>query len=310
MPALLVIALLLPQTSGFSTSSTSIATRACKITLATGRSKSFSSKAILLRVGTYGRGAEIWPECNEDTIQLADSFPNGEVPSSVILAMEQADMEAVHLRVRDAVQGGIDVGDPMMTTTTTSMAKRSKRKMVSRGIRRILRRAAAKEELEFEEQAPSTRISKTPYVVAIGLLVRGLVRPLDVVVISLLTAYFVILELAAKSPRESSTGAPTLPALPPQGHVPTMVSDPMGLSFTYSKQYDLWLKLGVVTGLFGPMTLLSRYMLLKDMAASRMCARPILLLCCQAISEAFSRRIMVGVFLSLLCAFILFGSLQ
>jgi hypothetical protein len=113
--------------------------------------------------------------------------------------------------------------------------------------------------------------------------------------VAFLTSYLTILDMVARSPRESS-GAPVLPSVPPQGHVPTMVSNPLGIGILYSKTYDLWLKLGVVIGLVGPILLLSHYMFFqKEMQAARVCARPIFLLCCQAISEAVSRRVMVSI---------------
>ena len=251
---------------------------------------------VVVNTASYGRGAEIWPECNEDPLQLADSFPNGVVPPSAIMAMDQADMDAVHNRVKEAVD---DTGKQSSSSDgTTESTQRS----WSKRITRILRRAAAKEELEFEEVHAS--MDKTPTVVALGLLLRGLIRPLDVVVVGVLTAYFVILHMAARSPRGDDVGAPTLPALPPQGHVPIMVSNPMGQSFTYSNAYDTWLKLGVLTGLFGPILYLTRLTVKKEMVAARICARPIFLLCCQAISEAFSRRVMVRSIRTLLIPFL------
>ena len=227
---------------------------------------------------TYGRGAEIWPPSNEDPIQLADSFPNGKVPYSAMLDFENADMAVVHDRVEEAIQH------------EEQPKKISKRKFMSTAIRRILRRAAAREELDSED-VPSA-MDRTPSVIAVALFLRGLIRPLDVLFVSLMTGYFIILWYAARSPRDNSD-IPMLPALPPQGHVPTMVSNPMGLSFTYSKSYDLWLKMGVVTGLLGPLVLLGRYLFVQKGDLARVCARPIFLLCCQAVTEAISRRFMV-----------------
>jgi hypothetical protein len=239
-----------------------------------------------LFINTYGRGAEIWPECNDDPVQLSDSFPNGRVPYSAILSIEQQDMAEVHESVEE-----------MITTHDEKQRTRfSKRQFVSKGIRRILRRAAAKEELDSEEIlfGDSVLVDKTPIVIAASLLFRGLVRPLDIMLVSFLTAYWTILSMVARSPRETS-GAPLLPAMPPQGHVPTMVSNPLGMGIFYSKAYDAWLKLGVLIGLVGPLGLLSYSLFVQEnVVAARVCARPIFLLCFQAISEAYSRRVMVS----------------
>ena len=63
---------------------------------------------------------------------------------------------------------------------------------------------------------------------------------------------------------------------------------------TLSRTYDLWLKLGVLVGLVGPIALLTKYIFVqKEMVAARICAQSIFLLCCQAISEAVSRKVMV-----------------
>jgi hypothetical protein len=243
----------------------------------------------------YGKNAEIWPETNEDPVTLSDSFPNGDIPYSAILMIEQQDMDSYHETVEDSI-----APDETTTFSTTKGAEEGqpqrrrgvKRQFVSRSIRRILRRAAAKEELDSEPE--STGLDKTPILIALALLVRGLVRPLDVALVAFLTGYGVILGQVARSPRETS-GVPMLPATPPQGHVPAMVSNPLGMGIMYSKVYDLWLKLGVLIGLVGPVALLSHYVLFADkLAAARICAPPIFLLCCQAITEAISRKVIVS----------------
>jgi hypothetical protein len=230
------------------------------------RLRSIQSPSSLL-YSKYGRGAEIWPECNEYVVTLADSFPNGEVPYQAFPAFQE----------RVNVEAG---------------SRKTKRQIAAKTIKRILRRAAAREELDSEE-IPANTMERTPSVLALALLFRGLVRPLDVLLVSFLTSYFVILGMTARAPRYNGI-APILPALPPTGHVPSMVSNPMGVDFSYSKSYDRWLKLGVFTGVLGPLLLLGRYIYKNEMVAARMCARPIFLLCCQAISEAFSRRVMVS----------------
>ena len=254
---------------------------------------------------SYGRGAEIWPATNEDAVLLSDTFPNG-IPYSAIVTIEQQDMASLHEVVEESINGTSTIIDDDATRTktaaggggdsssSTSSAKRpvgTKRKFVSRSIRRILRRAAAKEELDSEGEIVG--LDRTPILVAITLLGRGLVRPLDVTLVAFLTAYLTILSMVARRPREGS-GAPILPAMPPQGHVPVIVSNPMGVGILTSGLYDAWLKVGVIVGLVGPILLLTRYILIKDnIAAAKICSRPLFLLCCQAISESVSRRIMV-----------------
>jgi hypothetical protein len=233
---------------------------------------------------TYGRGADIWPPTNEDAVHLRDTFPNGQVPYSAIVTIAQHDMEAVHEGVEEAING---------TMTLHDAPKRSKRKFVSRSIRRILRRAATKEELDSEEEIVG--VDRTPIIVALTLLMQGLVRPMDGMVVVCITFYLTFLGMIARSPREYSD-APILPAMPPQGHVPAMVSNPLGIGILHSRLYDAWLKLGVIIGLVGPMLLLTHYVLFENnVMAARVCSRPTFLLCCQAISESFSRKVMVRI---------------
>lgn len=190
----------------------------------------------MLCTSTYGRGAEIWPECNEDSINLADSFPGGVVPSQ---------------------------------PTPPPAA----------------------------ETSPLASIDKTPAGIALALLVGGLVRPLDVLVATGIGGYLTVLHFLAKAPRSDGV-TPHVPALPPQGHVPDLVLNPLGVFFTKSKEYDSWLKAGTVLSLLAPVAAIAKYTLMSSnnqMAAARACARPLFLLCCQAVVESISRGVMVRV---------------
>lgn len=268
------------------------------------KSRSYRSTDHLLplHIFTYGRGADIWPECNEDPVQLTDSFPNGEIPYSAILAMDQQDMAAVHTSIQESIHNNGELSSDLVeqeeTTGTTRKGKRRKvaaRFFVSKTVRRLLRRAAAKEELDIEQAT----LNETPgiwnqilSVIPVLLLVQGLVAPLDIMAVLSLTTYYVLLQMVARSPRDGGL-VPIMPAVPPQGHVPTMVSNPLGIGILYSTTYERWLQLGIAMGFVAPLIQLVDYVFrAKDVAAARLCARPIFLLCCQALSEAFSRRVM------------------
>lgn len=253
-----------------------------------------------LYIFTYGRGADIWPECNEDPVQLNDSFPNGQIPYSAILGMDPQDMAAVHTSIQESINNDVPLeeseGMAMPGSKTRKRRRIAPRFLVSKTVRRLLRRAAAKEELDIEQAT----LNETPgiwnrilSVVPVLLLVQGLVMPMDVMAVACFTTYFVILQMVARSPREGGL-APIMPAVPPQGHVPTMVSHPMGIGTLYSTPYERWLQLGIVVGLVAPLIQVVHYVFrVKDVAAAQLCAGPIFLLCCQALSEAYSRRVMV-----------------
>jgi hypothetical protein len=222
-----------------------------------------------LKVTTYGRGAEIWPECNEAPIQLADSFPGGAIPEEVLETLS---------RIRLPVE---------------SMSE-EKKSFLPQPFRRIFSRTP--EQAAMVDSKVS--LDKTPTIIAAALLVSGLVRPLDVSITVAITGYLAVLHYFARSPRADGL-SPHVPALPPQGHVPDLVANPLGLSFTNSNAYDSWLKMGAALSLVAPIAAILRYTVFAasqgtQMGAAKACARPLFLLCCQALAESISRKVMVS----------------
>lgn len=243
---------------------------------------------------SYGKGADIWPPTNEDAVRLVDTFPNGQIPYSAVVMIEQQDMAATHQVVEESI-------NHTLTETMINGDRNTrilKRKLVPRSIQRILRRAAAKEEVDSEGEIIG--LDRTPIAIALLLLAKGLVRPLDICLVACFSAYLIMLGMVARSPRQNGK-APMLPAIPPQGHVPFLVSNPMGMSAFHSRIYDAWLKLGVLVSLVGPAAYLLRAAISKDsasaMAAALPCGQATFLLCVQAISESVARRVMVRVVL-------------
>lgn len=250
----------------------------------------------LLKSFHYARGADIWPECNPDPIQLQDSFPNGHIPYSAILEVDQADMQAVHEDTSNAMEG---------EGTNLFRSRRHKaRFIVSKTVQRLLRRAAAKEELQTEEGLTNPSWQQTlrdrlVLLLAGALVLQGFIRPVDVLLVAALTSYYIILGMVARSPRQGGL-APIMPSMPPQGHVPTMLSHPLGMGVANNRSYDSWLQAGVGLGIILPVlsilfdrTVLRRSFT-RSLVATRVCARPLFLLCCQVVSETNSKRAMVS----------------
>lgn len=214
-----------------------------------------------LKVTTYGRGAEIWPECNEAPIQLADSFPGGIIPNEVMDTLSR-----ISLPIEPVVKADLE------------------EKKAFRPIRRLF--------------ASPSSIDKTPTAIAVALLASGLIRPADVGIVTVLSGYLAVLFYFARSPRADGI-SPHVPAVPPQGHVPDLVANPLGLSFTNSKSYDSWLKVGAVLSLLAPLVSIVRCTVVvagtTQTVAAKACARPLFLLCCQAVAESISRNVMVRV---------------
>ena len=243
-----------------------------------------ASSTALLHNNVYGKGADIWPESQEDAVELSSSFPNGIIPYSVIIQTNLDD--------------SIYQQQKQPQNQAQSSGRRRRRRTGSRNyIKRILRRAASKEELDNEGEIKS--IDKTPIAIGLSLVIRGLVRPMDVALVACWTAYFIILNMTARSGRRDSTTAggqvPIMPALPPQGHVPAILTNPMGSNFESSSSYRQWLNLGAVVGLIGPLSMTIYYIVKADMMdAARVVSRPLFLLCCQIVTEAISKKSLVS----------------
>lgn len=242
-----------------------------------------SSSTALLNNNVYGKGADIWPESQEDAVELSSSFPNGIIPYSVIIQTNLDD--------------SIYQQQKQHQNQAQSSGRRRRRRTGSRNyIKRILRRAASKEELDNEGEIKS--IDKTPIAIGLSLVIRGLVRPMDVALVACWTAYFIILNMTARSGRRDSTAGgqvPIMPALPPQGHVPAILTNPMGINFESSSSYRQWLNLGAVVGLIGPLSMIIYYIVKADMMdAARVVSRPLFLLCCQIVTEAISKKSLVS----------------
>ena len=274
-------------TYGFRSSSSSLSS---KTTFGGGRIRTLkttttvtrisSSSTALLHNNVYGKGADIWPESQEDAVELSSSFPNGIIPYSVII---QTNLDDSVYQQQNQAQ--------------SSSGRRRRRRTGSRNyIKRILRRAASKEELDNEGEIKS--IDKTPIAIGLSLVIRGLVRPMDVALVACWTAYFIILNMTARSGRRDSTAGgqvPIMPALPPQGHVPAILTNPMGINFESSSSYRQWLNVGAVVGLIGPLSMIIYYIVKADMMdAARVVSRPLFLLCCQIVTEAISKKSLVS----------------
>lgn len=264
---LLVLHLFCFQVSAFSGPAAWCASRSFSRTLSYDSSSGINRRSSLYE--TYGRGAEIWPPANEDPMRLESSFPNGVIPDVAVAVLNNA-------------------GQPPKQETFTN----KRRRYVPRAIGRILRRAANAQEETASDTPPG--MDKTPMVLAALLVASGMIRPLDALLVCFLSGYFVILFYWARSLR-SDGYTPVLPSLPPQGHVPNLVANPLGAKFTScSLGYDYWLRIGALLGLLAPIGMVIRYIFTRQMDLAIVCARPIFLISCQAITEAISRRFLVS----------------
>lgn len=230
---------------------------------------SSSSTVVSAANNVYGRGADIWPESNNDVIKISDSFPNGIVPDSAFIPIEQIDEESIQKQVQS-----------FPATKSSSFDLKNGRSITS----------------TIPNQRAIGSISKIPIAIALALLVTGMVRPMDVALVASLTAYITILNMTAQSERDG--GAPILPSVPPQGHIPKILSNPLGMRFERSSTYRRWLRLGALVGMIGPLAwlLVTTVVLpwqgavVMEPEAARVVSRPLFLMCCQVTTEAISKR--------------------
>lgn len=186
-------------------------------------------------------------------------------------------------------ENGVKIQDSFPNGRVPEQLARSSTKKRWIRIPRILQRAAKAQE---EELFVDHRADKTTVLLALVML--RWVRPLDLIIIFSFSGYLAILSYWASS--LNSKGRPHLPALPPQGHVPALVDNPLGSCFHYSRIYDRWLQAGVILGLVGPIL----WMIIQAKAGSALpslvggavghVARPVLLLCVQIMTEFVARR--------------------
>lgn len=210
------------------------------------------------------RGEEMWPPTNvENPAQLKDSFPLGYV---VPVPPQQED------------------------SSSYNKGKRNR-------IKRILRKAA-----RFQIQKTSSSIDFSPFFLSTVLLFMGYVTPMDRLFVLAFSAYVTCLYQWAQQPilETNEHDRVVMPSLPPQGHVPFLWINPLGLTITNSTLYQIWIQIGAVIGFLAPLTcmawnLLSRFIRKVNYfspSSMRLCGSPLFLLGCQVFSEAVAKRFM------------------
>ena len=248
---------------------------------------------------SYGKGAEIWPETNEEPIRLEDTFPMAEVPQI---------LDFMNNESNDILSSEVDTLDE-----SDEKKPGRKRKIVKRAISNVLSGAARLEADKAQDSFydknsvtssfPISGIDKSPLLIAISLVSLGLISFSELFTTIGLSSYLFLLNwwnTAMAAPSMSNLDSTTdsdsvrvvVPSLPPQGHVPSLVSNPLGHIFTNSPSYRIWLKTGAIGGVFLPLIAMFWYLMkAKDNVAAGLVARPIFLICCQAISEGVCRKV-------------------
>jgi hypothetical protein len=257
----------------------------------------------------YRRGEDMWPPTNlEKPVQLKDSFPLGYViPYPSMIPQDQQIMEDITTTT--------STSSNVSNATTTNCFNTEEKGT----IQRILRRASR---LQIKRLTDS--INFTPAFVSIILCLMGLVHRSDGWFVLAFSAYATFLYKWSQQPSDNKSSSNNnrntiiMPALPPQGHVPYLVSNPLGRSITDSPIYMLWIRTGWFVGLVLPLYYIAWNLLILGRRRSlihasstgitdvlptflssslRWCGSPIFLLCMQSFSEAVARNVLVCFFL-------------
>ena len=268
----------------------------------------------------YGKGSDIWPECNEEPVRLAASFPGGVIPQPAMDLLELASSTAAATTLSETISDDEyddDDAEPSVTSSLSYQSKGIKRRAVRTTLSHILRSAAQASTRRARSPStigkvygetfgvPSPAISKGPSIIAMILLGTNCVNFYHIVSVTLLSIYIIGLASWCIAPKYSSSpNHPILnmPSFPSKGHIPSLISNPLGASLTNSRLYKTWLRLGAVLGVLFPIMVLAQLtltsyspLLTKSMGTinigelKRIVGGHTFLLCWQALSESMSR---------------------
>ena len=276
-----------------------------------GRTRGYTAT---ITIHAYGKGSEIWPECNEEPIELSASFPGGKIPSSVVEILQSGSLNTS----TNNNNSGSPITVSFDTNNTNIKTSGRKRRAVGKTLSHILKSAAKSSSRRASETTPT--IDRTPAVLAAVLIGTKCVSWKSVASVLAMSAYFIGLASWCAAPKSSGTISTinisdahsksdihsydyvNMPSLPEKGHVPNLVSNPLGLQLTSSRIYRVWLRLGAMLGLLLPTLVLSfnivgniypsigiRALVGNAEYVRRSLGNPLFLLCLQAITEAVSR---------------------
>lgn len=244
----------------------------------------------------HTKGSEIYPpSSNFRPFTLADSFPNNTVPQMVEKMLQSTLLQETASNSTIYYNHNPEVDTPTVgnASETQSDIKTRKRRNLFRMTTKILSSAAKAEEEKVQKQTDSMdRISKFPILVAVFLLALGLVQPTQILFVSFVSGYLTFLHvLSSTSKTDQNKRLPVLSALPPQGHVPTLISNPLGTMISDSRAYSNWLLIGMILGYIAPILSIGyHYLFTKELQLVYLISRTVFVLSCQISTEAIAKR--------------------
>lgn len=270
----------------------------------------------------YTKGTEIQPATNQFQFTLGDSFPDGIIPDVAQQILDEkgplTEEQFEELNIENLAYINQD-------EESEKPEGRERRRRNTYGLFKILHRAARKQEEQLESSSENflqkqltQPIPKFPIVLLSFLAIKGLVIPSQMLFAVFFSGYLKFLGILAASPIDDNPSVlqPTLASLPPQGHVPDRIADPLGREFSNSDVYRNWLKIGELIGYVGPLamiltkmvtsTLETEYEFLATNFIFTKCAQlmscgsntivyiasSLFLISCQMITEVVSKRVL------------------
>lgn len=230
----------------------------------------------------YSKGAEIYPATNNNrSFTLSDSFPDGLVPEVVSgTLLDNIDTIKCMNDVKMKTKGSKDTPQFLVSSTTKTT----------------------------KAQIAVVYPISTPTLVALAALITGYVHPSYLLLTIFLSGYLVMLVILSSFSFGKqrvidpllllSRMRPILPSLPPQGHVPVFVANPLGPILSKSVAYQRWLICGIVWGYILPiLTVVLQFSRVCDLSSHisfrRHAITSIYLLSIQMATEAIGKHMLL-----------------
>ncbi len=262
----------------------------------------------------YKKGAEIYPMTNQNSYSLEDSFPLGIIPSMAQTVLDKANRqfpipsefepdelenEETSFTTKNTNGDGTSLDDDGFSSegsTSTengrSVAETSIGMLKENGSNTKRTGKADSGTIAFS----ALQLSKFPLLTAITMVGMGLVPPSQILFVAFFSGYLIGLNVLATSfANENNLDSvkPVLPNLPPQGHVPDIMTNPLGTPLTESSSYQNWLRCGASLGYVLPIAAAMFYKWTKQMYLAQQIATSVFIISCQIITESIGKRFLL-----------------
>jgi len=243
----------------------------------------------------YSKGGNIYPIMNQNYFSLEESFPSGIIPSIAKSVLNRTNTmqdetnpngeDIVYSKeVLDVIDEGVAFDDIGSSSKTLNSRQGRRRKQINL-------KAFIQTTFDATEDATST---KMPFFVAILMAFLRLVPPSQILFTFFFTGYLIGLNLLASSSDNYGLNLwkPVLPSLPPQGHIPDIMMNPLGAPLTESVAYHNWLRCGALVGYILPIFAVGFYLHTNQIYLASRAGTSVFIISCQIVTEYASKKLM------------------